>query len=763
MRRRNSEEKIRRLERQAQAGDPGAEVKLMRELVRTGRVRPVHLQGLAALGDPVARSAVSLPEEIKSEPPVGYLNAQLLERLGPIWSVIAGVAFVEAALAGDAGLPTSEAVRQVLRRCAEWVAGEFRGCSVREHAGAPNDSCFWDGASASAMGFAGFGTPASWRYVELSEQHLMGLLNRADAALAGVGPGTFLGEEYPGTLYAVWSHAANALSLSAHRSRFGYEYRGALKSAALAYLKPWVMAGSPPTWRLPILERQNPDPELRRAARAAMTGGPVEAKRHLRRLMRADPVVAEGVKRLNHWAKTSVQVAVGLIQAVPSWTPGTTLATYEPRGHRTRLLFAETSIPAPADPPAWGPWAGSLLLQVWETGFAWERESWLGEAQIPHGADVPEPGEPFRIHRGWSPSGGVGFAVPLEIAQLWAKAYEDPYAEEKRTNMYHRRQNTPRPATRAQLQLIEQLRKETESYKDVAWALGIGYGALMAVRAGGNVSPRVRKALDMAMRKRPRARPKASSAASYWHKVAELTEASYAEPYDPARVARLEAEVARLGEERERAMGYPAAEQLGHFPGADYMGEASYLADVEGRHGAIRDPFAPSYDPTHPWNLYVEERRRAEEAEKRRRPAAKRGRKKRKKNPLLAIAGNPGRKKRKKKNPPKIKAGSKVQLKGKAAEKAAKRYKKFHGHNPTHATVVQIDDGKKGVTRKVVVALGTVPETHYQVPWKSNKEGYYWVHPHPKGDEPLEVLDPDTELTFKIPGSRTKVTDWWHH
>ena len=27
---------------------------------------------------------------------------------------------------------------------------------------------------------------------------------------------------------------------------------------------------------------------------------------------------------------------------------------------------------------------------------------------------------------------------------------------------------------------------------------------------------------------------------------------------------------------------------------------------------------------------------------------------------------------------------------------------------------------------------------------------------------PFAVLDPETDLTFKIPGSKTKVTDRWH-
>jgi len=89
--------------------------------------------------------------------------------------------------------------------------------------------------------------------------------------------------------------------------------------------------------------------------------------------------------------------------------------------------------------------------------------------------------------------------------------------------------------------------------------------------------------------------------------------------------------------------------------------------------------------------------------------------------------------------------------------------KKFHNEEPTVAKVVRVPDGKPGVTRKVVVALGYVPETHYFVPedWKSSKNGPHYVHPHPEGGEPLEVLDPETGLTSKIPGPKTRVTDWW--
>lgn len=135
-----------------------------------------------------------------------------------------------------------------------------------------------------------------------------------------------------------------------------------------------------------------------------------------------------------------------------------------------------------------------------------------------------------------------------------------------------------------------------------------------------------------------------------------------------------------------------------------------------------------------------------------------RHRTRRKRNPLMAIWGNP----------PKTETADWIPINQASAyaspqdlQAAVERYKQFHEADPEGAHIVQMPDGKKKTTRKVVIALGYVPETHYLTPWESNKEGYHWVHPHPEGDEPMEVLDPSTGLTMKIPGSKTRVTDWW--
>jgi hypothetical protein len=98
-----------------------------------------------------------------------------------------------------------------------------------------------------------------------------------------------------------------------------------------------------------------------------------------------------------------------------------------------------------------------------------------------------------------------------------------------------------------------------------------------------------------------------------------------------------------------------------------------------------------------------------------------------------------------------------------AFDAALKAHKTFHGVYPDKVTVYQVPDGKKKINRKFVAGLGRVPETHY---YKShpdgNKANTYWVHKHPPGGEPLEVLDPSTGLTSKI-GGTFKVTSWWYH
>lgn len=102
---------------------------------------------------------------------------------------------------------------------------------------------------------------------------------------------------------------------------------------------------------------------------------------------------------------------------------------------------------------------------------------------------------------------------------------------------------------------------------------------------------------------------------------------------------------------------------------------------------------------------------------------------------------------------------------------ALERFKQFHGGSkraaiePEQALVVRVPDGSRRVTRKVVVAVGRVPETHYlggSAPKGSTKKGYHWVHEHEPGREPIEVLDPETRgVHLKLPlDKRTRTTDW---
>ena len=112
-------------------------------------------------------------------------------------------------------------------------------------------------------------------------------------------------------------------------------------------------------------------------------------------------------------------------------------------------------------------------------------------------------------------------------------------------------------------------------------------------------------------------------------------------------------------------------------------------------------------------------------------------------------------------------------------EQGIKDHKKWHGVKPDRASSVLIDDGKHGHTKKVMVALGVVPEQHYVVPWDSPNKNFaaedapdydpkkdgpvHYRHPHNEGSEPILALDPQTGITSIVPtDSRTQVKDWLH-
>ena len=93
-------------------------------------------------------------------------------------------------------------------------------------------------------------------------------------------------------------------------------------------------------------------------------------------------------------------------------------------------------------------------------------------------------------------------------------------------------------------------------------------------------------------------------------------------------------------------------------------------------------------------------------------------------------------------------------------QNAVERAKMFNETEPKFAEAITYDDGKDEHTVKVVVGLGLVPETHYLGLKGSNKSGYHWVHKHAKKNRPLEVLDPETGITYKV-GGEFRVTDWY--
>lgn len=148
-------------------------------------------------------------------------------------------------------------------------------------------------------------------------------------------------------------------------------------------------------------------------------------------------------------------------------------------------------------------------------------------------------------------------------------------------------------------------------------------------------------------------------------------------------------------------------------------------------------------------------------------------------NPLLVTVGaNPPKKRTKKK------AAKKKVIKKKVAKKkdtrkrkanpaladitklpgyakAAAKFSEFHGISPSAVKVIRVNDGKKGVTRKVVTGLGMAPEVHYTSGKikGSNKDKYHYVHKTKKGKEPYLVWNPDTK-TLELVGGAIKTKDW---
>ena len=93
-------------------------------------------------------------------------------------------------------------------------------------------------------------------------------------------------------------------------------------------------------------------------------------------------------------------------------------------------------------------------------------------------------------------------------------------------------------------------------------------------------------------------------------------------------------------------------------------------------------------------------------------------------------------------------------------QQAQDRYDMWHGEQAQHALHWQVDDGKPGVTRKLVVAQGVVPKALYQVPWDGSSKGTsLWEHEFVEGKEPIRAIDPETNVTLELPTNPKAVAD----
>ena len=105
-------------------------------------------------------------------------------------------------------------------------------------------------------------------------------------------------------------------------------------------------------------------------------------------------------------------------------------------------------------------------------------------------------------------------------------------------------------------------------------------------------------------------------------------------------------------------------------------------------------------------------------------------------------------------NPPKA-------IKVNENSKAVKDFKRFHGSLPKSARIIRIDDGKPGVTRKVVVGLGRTRAIEYDTKGgfrgSNKKEANRWRHAM-KG-KALLIKDPETGIV-SAGGGDFYADDW---
>ena len=105
-------------------------------------------------------------------------------------------------------------------------------------------------------------------------------------------------------------------------------------------------------------------------------------------------------------------------------------------------------------------------------------------------------------------------------------------------------------------------------------------------------------------------------------------------------------------------------------------------------------------------------------------------------------------------------------------KQALAAYRRFHGADPTHLSVVRrtVRDGRRGRRAFAAFALGESPEAVY-TPWKHQKtrtkaqrgKKVVWVHKFGEGGgkRPLLIHNPLSGETSYLGGSY-RITDWMH-
>lgn len=123
-----ADERLRRLERQAQSGDLEAGAQLLRERLRLGEVTPLGLRVAAFVGHPAARAAAP---EVAAAPEGGEAWAAALWAFGRDLGVRAAVALGRALLPWfEEQLPGDRRGRRAVEAAEAWLACPCETCRV---------------------------------------------------------------------------------------------------------------------------------------------------------------------------------------------------------------------------------------------------------------------------------------------------------------------------------------------------------------------------------------------------------------------------------------------------------------------------------------------------------------------------------------------------------------------------------------------------------------------------------------------------------